>query len=119
MGAACCVAARGKTIQSGSANDVLQRNIRHSPTWSLRWDHRGRVAGEDTSIDWFSDGINRNDGSEHKNDSAYVSEDGSPLQSYQRHGRQKSPVAEGTARHVRTSTSGNFHEVNSLMLTML
>ncbi|KAK7310617.1 hypothetical protein RJT34_08228 [Clitoria ternatea] len=103
MGAACCVAARDKTIQSGSTSEVLHRNIRCSPTWSFRWDHRGRVAGEDTSINWFSDGISRNDGSESKNES--VSEDGSPLQNYQWNRCQKSPISEGTAAHVRKSTT--------------
>ncbi|KAK7351876.1 hypothetical protein VNO77_11622 [Canavalia gladiata] len=105
MGAACCVAARDKTIQSGSTSDILHRNIRCSPTWSFRWDHRGRVAGEDTSINWFSDGISRNDGSENKNESAYVSEDGSPLQNYQRSRCQKSSISEGTGAHVRNSAS--------------
>ncbi|KAI4295492.1 hypothetical protein L6164_035535 [Bauhinia variegata] len=115
MGAACCVAARDKTIQSGSTSEILHRNTRYSPTWSFRWDHRGRVAGEDTSINWFSDGISRNDGSEHKNESAYVSEDGSPLQSYQRHRWLKSPISEGTAGHVRTSTSDNSISRNVFM----
>lgn len=119
MGASCCVAARDKTIQSGSANEILHRNIRYSPTWSFRWDHRGRVAGEDTSINWFSDGISRNDGSENKNESTYASEDGSPLQNYQRQRWQKSPISEGTAGQVRTLTSGNFHQVNSLFVVML
>ncbi|XP_057725797.1 uncharacterized protein LOC130941342 [Arachis stenosperma] len=105
MGAACCVASRDKTIQSGSTSDILHRNVRCSPTWSFRWDHRGRVAGEDTSINWFSDGVSRNDGSEHKNGSAYVSEDGSPLQIHQRNRCQKSFVSEGTAAQPRNSTS--------------
>ncbi|XP_061362993.1 uncharacterized protein LOC133306674 [Gastrolobium bilobum] len=105
MGAACCVAAKDKTIQNGSTSDILHRNIRCSPTWSFRWDHRGRVAGEDTSINWFSDGISRNDGSENKNESAYVSEDGSPLQNYQQNRYQKSPISEGTAAHMRNSPS--------------
>ncbi|XP_057457357.1 uncharacterized protein LOC130748209 [Lotus japonicus] len=99
MGAACCVAAKDKTIQSGPTSEILQRNIRCSPTWSFRWDHRGRVAGEDTSINWFSDGINRNDRLENKNESSYASEDGSPLQNYQRNRWQKSPISEGTAGH--------------------
>ncbi|XP_022636794.1 uncharacterized protein LOC106761962 isoform X2 [Vigna radiata var. radiata] len=105
MGAACCVAARDKTIQSGSTSDILHRNVRCSPTWSFRWDHRGRVAGEDISINWFSDGISRNDGSENKNESAYVSEDGSPLQNYQRKRFQQSPISEATAVRGRNSTS--------------
>ncbi|KAK4258598.1 hypothetical protein QN277_005033 [Acacia crassicarpa] len=115
MGASCCVAARDKTIQSGSANEILHRNIRYSPTWSFRWDHRGRVAGEDTSINWFSDGISRNEGSENKNESTYASEEGSPLQNYQRHRWQKSPISEGTAGQARTSTSEQFISSNASM----
>ncbi|KAK7314237.1 hypothetical protein VNO77_39450 [Canavalia gladiata] len=104
MGAACCVAAKDRTIQSGSAGEILHRNIRCSPTWNFRWDHRGRVAGEDTSINWFSDGSNRNDGLENKNESSYISEDGSPLQNHQTNRWQKSPITEGTAGHVMNSS---------------
>lgn len=118
MGAACCVAARDKTIQSGSTSDILHRNVRCSPTWSFRWDHRGRVAGEDISINWFSDGISRNDGSENKNESAYVSEDGSPLQNYQRKRFQQSPISEATAVRGRNSTSGKPSEFCLLVLNI-
>ncbi|XVF01064.1 hypothetical protein REPUB_Repub04eG0055500 [Reevesia pubescens] len=105
MGAACCVAARDKTIVNGSGSEVLHRNIRYSPTWSFRWDNRGRVAGEDTSISWFSDTISRNDGSEIKYESACASEDGSPAESFQSRTWQKSPTSEGTAGQVRTPAS--------------
>ncbi|CAK7329657.1 unnamed protein product [Dovyalis caffra] len=105
MGGACCVAARDKNIVSGPGGEILHRNIRYSPTWSFRWDNRGRVAGEDTSISWFSDGISRNDGSDIKFESTYASEDGSPMESFQRRTLQKSPTSEGTAAHVRTPTS--------------
>ncbi|KAK7317328.1 hypothetical protein RJT34_01461 [Clitoria ternatea] len=105
MGAVCCVAAKDKTIQSRSTSESLHRNIRSSPTWSFRWDHRGRVAGEDTSINWFSNSISRNDGLENKIESSYVSEDGSPLQTYQRNRWQKSPISEGTAGNVINSSS--------------
>ncbi|KAJ1388608.1 Zinc finger, RING-type [Sesbania bispinosa] len=105
MGAACCVATRDRTIQSGSTSEILHRNIRYSPTWSFRWDHRGRVAGEDTSINWFSDGNSRSDRLENKNESSYVSEDGSPLQNYQRNKWQKSPISEVTAGHMINSSS--------------
>ncbi|KAJ1413551.1 Zinc finger, RING-type [Sesbania bispinosa] len=108
MGAACCVATRDRTIQSGSTSEILHRNIRYSPTWSFRWDHRGRVAGEDTSINWFSDGNSRSDRLENKNESSYVSEDGSPLQNYQRNKWQKSPISEVTTGHMINSSSGAF-----------
>lgn len=101
MGAACCVAARDKTITSSTSADILHRNIRYSPTWSFRWDHRGRVAGEETAVAWFPDGINRNDRSDVKYESAYASEEGSPLHSFPRH------TSEGTTSgNVRTPTSG-------------
>lgn len=118
MGAACCVASKDRTIQSGSTNEISHRNIRYSPTWSFRWDHRGRVAGEDTSINWFSDGISRNDGSENKNESALVSADGSPSHNCQRNRCGKSPISEGTAARVRHPTSGNFHEDSFLISSM-
>ncbi|KAF5745737.1 hypothetical protein HS088_TW07G01329 [Tripterygium wilfordii] len=105
MGSACCVAARDKTIVSGSGSEALHRNIRYSPTWSFRWDNRGRVAGEETSVSWFSDGISRNDGSDTKCESALVSEDGSPFESLRRRTWQKSPFSEGTAVHSRTPGS--------------
>lgn len=123
MGAACCVAARDKTIQSGPTGEVWHRNARCSPTWSLRWDHRSRVAGEDTSINWFSDGVSSNDRLENKNES-HVSEDGSPLQNYQRNRWQKSPISEGTAQHTKSfsdqsisrnvSIDGRMEQVNEL-----
>ncbi|CAJ1978130.1 unnamed protein product [Sphenostylis stenocarpa] len=105
MGAVCCVAAKDKTLQSASPSEMLHRNIRYSPTWNFRWDHRGRVAGEDTSVTWFSNGISGNDGLENKHEPSYVSEDGSPLQNYQRNRWQKSPVSEETARNVINSSS--------------
>ncbi|EEF49450.1 uncharacterized protein LOC8284324 [Ricinus communis] len=106
MGGACCVAARDKNIVNGPGSEILHRNIRHSPTWSFRWDNRGRVAGEETSITWFSDANSRNDGPDIKYESAYTSEDGSPLNSFRRRTWQKSPtMSEGTAAHVRTPAS--------------
>ncbi|XVF67754.1 hypothetical protein PTKIN_Ptkin10aG0147700 [Pterospermum kingtungense] len=105
MGAACCVAGRDKTIVSPSGGDVLHRNIRHSPTWSFHWDNRGRVAGEDTSVSWFSDAVSRNDGSDIKYESACASEDESPPESFQSRTWQKSPTSDGTVGRVRTPAS--------------
>jgi hypothetical protein len=118
MGNACFVAARDKTVQSGPTNENSLRNVRSSPTWSFRWDHRGRVAGEDTSINWFSDGNSRNGGSETKNESGRVLENGSPAQNCQPNTCQKSPISEGTGENVRDSTSGNLHIVSFLDLTV-
>ena len=109
MGAACCVAARDKTIQHGSNGEVAHR-FRHSPTWSFRWDNRVGVAGEETSTGWPSDVASRNDTLEAKSAtdvSAHVSDGGSSLESYQMMGAQgKSPPNQGTSKNLRTSSSG-------------
>jgi hypothetical protein len=115
MGAACCVAVKEKTITNGSTSEILHRNIRCSPTWSFRWDHRGRVAGEETSMSWFSDGVSRNDGSESKFESAYVSEEGSPLGHSRRRTSQKSSFSEGAAGQSRTPASDKSVRRNASM----
>ncbi|XP_023533483.1 uncharacterized protein LOC111795354 [Cucurbita pepo subsp. pepo] len=113
MGSVCCVAARDKTIVSGSGSETLCRNIRYSPNWSFRWDNRGRVAGEETSISWFSDSVSRNDRVEPKCESAYASEDGSPLEHLRRRRTwQKSPPPEGTTNSLRTPSSGQSNSRN-------
>ena len=98
MGAACCVAAKDRTITSRSGSEVLQRNVRYSPSWSFRWDNRRRVAGEEMSVNSLSDGVNRNDGFDIKSrttvGSAFVSEEGSPLDSFRSYTWQKSPILE-------------------------
>lgn len=100
MGNACCVAAHDKMVvpNTSSAVEGLRRNnVRDSPSWSFRWDNRGRVAGEDTSLSWLSDGISRNnDGSDVKSESAFVSSSqGSPLNNFQTHQSwQKSPASD-------------------------
>ncbi|WCJ40938.1 RING/U-box superfamily protein [Euphorbia peplus] len=105
MGGACCVAARDKNIVSGPSSDILHRNIRHSPSWSFRWDNRGRVAGEETSVTWFSDANNGNEGPNIKYSPAPASGDDSPLDSFQRCTWPKSPSSEGTATFRRTPAS--------------
>ncbi|XP_030549533.1 uncharacterized protein LOC115754605 isoform X2 [Rhodamnia argentea] len=105
MGSACCVAARDKTIPVGSSNEFFHRNIRYSPTWSFRWENRGRVAGEEASVGWFPDGISQNNRLDVKYESAYASEDGSSLDSSHRPPWPKSPFSEGTAGLVRTAGS--------------
>ncbi|XP_010416897.1 PREDICTED: uncharacterized protein LOC109124645 isoform X1 [Camelina sativa] len=98
MGNACCVAARDKMVlpNTTSAVENLQRNnLRYSPNWSFRWDNRGRVAGEETSVSWLSDGISRNDMSDVKSESAFVSSSqGSPLDNFQALSWQKSPASD-------------------------
>lgn len=109
MGSACCVAARDRTITNGSSSDIVQRNVRYSPSWSFRWDNRGRVAGEETSMNWFSDGVSRNDGLDVKSqttvETAYASEEGSPLDSFRTLTWQKSPISEVNNEISRVSPS--------------
>ncbi|KAH0721595.1 hypothetical protein KY284_006625 [Solanum tuberosum] len=103
MGSACCVAARDRAVLDESSCENLQRNVRQSPTWSFRWDNRGRVAGEETPVNWSSDGIGGNDGLEFKSGTTvgtvYASEEGSPLDSFRSLAWQKSPVSERNNRN--------------------
>lgn len=111
MGAACCVAAKDGAVTNRSGSEVLQRNARYSPSWSFRWDNRGRVAGEDTSVNWLSDGVSRSDGLDVKSrttlEGSYVSEEGSPLDSFRQITSQKSPIPDGNRGVVRIPHSGN------------
>ncbi|XP_071715835.1 uncharacterized protein [Rutidosis leptorrhynchoides] len=99
MGSACCVAARDRTITNGSGSDAMPRNIRYSPSWSVRWDNRRRVAGEEASISWYSDGVGPNDRLDNKSQTtagtAYASEEGSPLESFRNLTWHKSSPPEG------------------------
>lgn len=85
MGNACCVAAaRDKmvlVVPNSQAAETERRS--HSPTWSFRWDNNnnrggGRVAVEDSSLSWLSDGITHNDASDFKFESPFLSSHGSP-----------------------------------------
>lgn len=112
MGSACCVAAKDRTVASGSTSEILHRNVRHSPSWSFRWDNRVRVVGEETSLNWISDGISQNGRSNIKPgptiETTYASEEGSPLDSFRSLVWQKSPVAEGNTGHMRLPAGGNY-----------
>lgn len=98
MGSACCVAARDRTISNGATSENLHRNLRYSPSWSFRWDNRRRVAGEETSMNWSSDGASVNDRLEFKSgttaETGCPSVDGSPLDSFRSFAWQKSPTSE-------------------------
>ncbi|KAA8536079.1 hypothetical protein F0562_028557 [Nyssa sinensis] len=80
-----------------------------SPSWSFQWDNRGRVAGEEISVNWSSDGVSGNDGlhikSETVVETAYASEEGSSLDSFQTVAWQKSPISEDNARILRLPSS--------------
>ncbi|XP_057788336.1 uncharacterized protein LOC131005390 [Salvia miltiorrhiza] len=109
MGAACCVAAKDRTITDGSPGDSLQRHVRYSPNWSFRWDNRGRVAGEETHTNWSHDGGCANDRIEVKSgttvETAFASEEGSPIDSFRSVAWQKSPVSEGNGGISRLPSS--------------
>ncbi|KAI8554232.1 hypothetical protein RHMOL_Rhmol05G0082300 [Rhododendron molle] len=108
MGAACCVAAKDRTIINRSNSDVLQRNAICSPSWSVRWDHRGRVAGEETSVDRLADGVNRNDRLEIKSGRRVVGTAHGSVEESQLEQTligQKSPVSERNAGIFRVPSS--------------
>ncbi|CAN4107516.1 unnamed protein product [Withania somnifera] len=98
MGSACCVAARDRAVINGSTSETLQSNVRYSPSWSFRCDTRGRVAGEETSVNWSSDGVGGNDRLEFKSgttvETLYASDEGSPLGSFRSLALQKSPASD-------------------------
>lgn len=108
MGAACCVAARDKTVQQGSSGEILHRNFRHSPTWSFRWDNRVGVVGEETnSTGWLSEVPSRSDALDVKSAtdvSAHVSDGGSSLESYRIGAWRKSPPNQETSKNLTTSS---------------
>ncbi|KAJ4880082.1 RING/U-box superfamily protein [Raphanus sativus] len=109
MGNACCVAPRDKMVLLPNSSAAAAER-RHSPSWSFRWDNhnRGRVAGEDTSLSWLSDGFSRNDVSDIKSD--FVSSQGcSPLDSFRTHTLQKSPPASDLS-FPRNSSMGTVFE---------
>lgn len=106
MGSACCVAARDRTITDRSSNDIITRNDRYSPSWSFRWDNRGRVAGEESSIN------DRLDNKSHTTvETAYATE-GSPLDSSRSLQWQKLPPSEEIGLPQSDMlNSKNLHEV--------
>lgn len=55
MGAACYVATKSKPV-SDEPNVLASRmSAQCSPLWNVRWVNRGRVAGEETAVRWFTD----------------------------------------------------------------
>ncbi|KAL1208168.1 hypothetical protein V5N11_034887 [Cardamine amara subsp. amara] len=114
MGNACYVVARDKmVVPNTSAVENMQRNnVRYSPNWSFRWDNRGRVAGEETSLSWLSDGISRNDGSDVKSESAFVSSQGSPLHNFQTQSWQKSPASDQSFSRIASNDTVSEQKTN-------
>ncbi|KAL0412470.1 UNVERIFIED_CONTAM: hypothetical protein Sradi_1448700 [Sesamum radiatum] len=112
MGAACCVAAKDKAIVNGPHPETLQRHVRYSPSWSFRWDNRGRVAGEETPAYCLRYGGGENQRVEVKSgptvETTFASDEGGPLDSSQSSPGQKSPISEGNAGSLRLPASGKL-----------
>ncbi|KAJ9551747.1 hypothetical protein OSB04_015792 [Centaurea solstitialis] len=118
MGSVCCVAARDRTAINGSNSDVMSRNVCYSPSWSFRWDNRGRVAEEETSVNWrLPDGVGTTDRLDNKSqttiETANASEVGSPLEGFQSLTRRKSLPSEGNM----VCTSGPLNSRNPQEVT--
>lgn len=117
MGSVCCVAAKDRTVTNGSTSEIMHRNIRHSPSWSFRWDNRVRVVGEDTSVNWISDGVTRNNPLDVKSgptiETTHASEEGSPLDSFRSLVWQKSPASDVNNGVTRLTTSDPLTCTNS------
>lgn len=110
MGAACCVAARDRTIQHGCSGEILHRNFRHSPSWSFRWDNRVGAAIEESSISGFSDVASRSDLLDLKSAtdvSAHVSDGGSSLDNYQMGACHKAQLNPENNENLTASGSGH------------
>jgi len=111
MGSACCVAARDKTLSQGAGGETLHRNVIHSPSWSCRWDSRGRVAGQiENPSDHVSHGNSRNYSMELKgslgSERGNLSDVGSLMDNFGTPTSLKSPVHEGVDVNLMTPHSG-------------
>ncbi|KAJ4967319.1 hypothetical protein NE237_019168 [Protea cynaroides] len=107
MGSACCVAARDRRHPERTGSEALVRNARYSPSWSSRWESRGRVIGEVANqINQFSHGSNENTGMDSNDyrdvEMGDVSDGGSSLENFRMPTWQKFPVNEGRVVNFRT-----------------
>lgn len=67
MGAGCCVAARDKPLPDRAQFEVsTYRNVRHSPSWSFRWDNRTHIGDIMDNLVQLSPHNSGNTGSELK-----------------------------------------------------
>lgn len=110
MGSVCCVAARDKTLPQGGGGETLHRNVVNSPSWSFRWDSRGRVAGEiENPSHHMLHGINRNYSMELKgslgSERANLSDGGSLMDNFGTPTSLKSPAHEGVDMNMMTPHS--------------
>ncbi|KAL5072058.1 hypothetical protein RYX36_022945 [Vicia faba] len=114
MGSTCCVAVKDR---SNSTNRIeresLHRGVACSPSWSFRWDTRGRVAGEIQNPSYHSShAVSRNVSMEFKGSlSSYrsnLSDGGSVLDNSATPVSLKSPVNEALAANIMTPSSASL-----------
>lgn len=112
MGSACCVAAKDPTLPNRTGVESLHRNIVYSPSWSFRWDSRGRVAGEIENHSYHtSHGVSRNISMELKgsisSERGNLSDGASTLEHSITPISLKSPLHEALVANPMTPSSGN------------
>ncbi|KAF6163079.1 hypothetical protein GIB67_001407 [Kingdonia uniflora] len=111
MGSACsCVTAKDSSPPNRITNGALHRSAGYSPSWSFRWDNRGRVAGEtENPTDRYSHVRRRYAALEVKSredaDTEAISDGGSPFENLRTPAWQKTPVHEGIAGNLTTPVS--------------
>lgn len=109
MGSACCVAARDKTLPHRTGSEYSHRNIRHSPSWSFRWDNRTHSEDGINRTVQLSRGNTRNIRLEFKSrleeEIEAISDGGSPVESFQTPTWQKSPAHEEASGNFRSGAS--------------
>ncbi|CAL9092929.1 unnamed protein product [Musa acuminata var. zebrina] len=102
MGANCCVAVKDKHLPSPAQFDVsTYRTVRHSPTWSFRWDNRTHIEDVIDNAAQFCHQHGGNTGLEIKSESPTEAESpsdrGSPSNAFQLQKQHISPSRTGTA----------------------
>nr|XP_009403893.1 PREDICTED: uncharacterized protein LOC103987341 isoform X2 [Musa acuminata subsp. malaccensis] len=102
MGANCCVAVKDKHLPSPAQFDVsTYRTVRHSPTWSFRWDNRTHIEDVIDNAAQFCHQHSGNTGLEIKSESPTEAESpsdsGSPSNAFQLQKQHISPSRTGTA----------------------
>ncbi|XP_065042833.1 uncharacterized protein LOC135582597 isoform X2 [Musa acuminata AAA Group] len=102
MGANCCVAVKDKHLPSPAQFDVsTYRTVRHSPTWSFRWDNRTHIEDVIDNAAQFCHQHSGNTGLEIKSESPTEAESpydrGSPSNVFQLQKQLIFPSRTGTA----------------------
>ncbi|XP_019710736.2 uncharacterized protein [Elaeis guineensis] len=118
MGANCCVAARDKPLPNRGQFEVsTYRNIRHSPSWSFRWDNRTHIEDIMENPIRFSQNNSGNAGSEIKSgattETEGLSDGGSPPNPFQTQKWHKSSTKLGTDGNSQPTAADQFIGSNS------